>query len=448
MVSSKEQTLVYGIKLSSVGPGRVTGQNVVHEPTNMDLAMKLHYLRAVYYFRSEAVEGLTTPRLKEPMFTWLNQFHATCGRFRRSEVESGRPYIKCNDCGVRIIEAQCVKTLDEYMEMMEEEEEGENGHSLLHKLLVSNQVIGPELPFSPLVLLQFTMFACGGMSVGLSWAHVLGDAFSAADFINVWGQIMAGHQPAQPHKLAQLRTKIESYPSPLEPSKDPRSVKRVGPVGDHWMVSNHSKMEAFSFHVTATQVSQLQSKVFGPNGANQIPVFESLCGVIWKTVAKVRNGPEPKTVTVVKSDPRGRKTGSLGNGQFISIVEADFSILEASPKELAELVIHQAMDERRMIEEVVERDQGLSDLIAYGVNLTFVDLWEANLYGLELKGEKAANVSYMIDGIGDEGVVLFLPGPKDDSKDRNGEKVVTVIMPEDQIMVLKSELKTEFSTYM
>lgn len=117
----------------------------------MDLAMKLHYLRAVYYFKSEAVEGLTTARLKEPMFTWFNQFPAACGRFRRSEVGSSRPYIKCNDCGVRFIEAQCVKTLDEWMEMMEE---GEYGGGSLHKLLVSNQVIGPELPFSPLVLLQ------------------------------------------------------------------------------------------------------------------------------------------------------------------------------------------------------------------------------------------------------------------------------------------------------
>ncbi|KAG5531393.1 hypothetical protein RHGRI_026123 [Rhododendron griersonianum] len=440
MVFPKEETLIYGIKLSSVGPGRVTGQDVVHEPTHMDLAMKLHYLRAVYYFKSEAVEGLTTARLKEPMFTWFNQFPAACGRFRRSEVGSSRPYIKCNDCGVRFIEAQCVKTLDEWMEMMEE---GEYGGGSLHKLLVSNQVIGPELPFSPLVLLQFTRFTCGGMSVGLSWAHVLGDAFSAADFMNALGRIMAGHQPAQPLKLTQLQTKIESYRSPPEPSKDPLSVKRVGPVGDHWMFSNHCKMEAASFHLTATQVSQLQSKLCGQN---QIPVFESLCGVIWKTVAKVRNGPEPRTVTIVKNDPRGRKTDSLGNGQVISTVQADFSVMEANPKELAELVINQAMDERRMIEGVVERDKGLSDLITYGANLTFVDLGEADLYGLELEGEKPANVSYTIDGVGDGGVVLLLPGPRDGSKDGNGEKVVTLIMPEDQVMVLKVELKTEFAT--
>lgn len=281
--------------------------------------------------------------------------------------------------------------------------------------------------------------------MGLSWAHVLGDAFSAADFMNELGRIMAGHQPAQPLKLAQRHTKIGSYRSPLDPSKDPLSVKRVGPVGDHWMVSNHCKMEAASFHLTATQVSQLQSKVCGQN-SSKIPVFESLCGVIWKTVAKFRNGPEPKTVTIVKNDPQGQKSGCLSNGQVISTVQADFSVMEANPKELAELVINRAVDERRMIEEVVEREKGLSDLIVYGANLTFVDFGEANLYGLELKGKKPANVNYTIDVVGDEGVVLLLPGPNDGSKDGIGGKTVTLIMPEDQIMVLKVELKREFAT--
>ncbi|XP_057482142.1 protein ECERIFERUM 26-like [Actinidia eriantha] len=433
MVSSDEQPLVHDIRLSTVGPGRVTGQDVVHEPTNIDQAMKLHYLRGVYYFKSQAVQGLTTPNIKEPMFTWLNNFYHTCGRFRRAE--SGRPYIKCNDCGARFIEAQCVKTLDEWLQL--EKDDGS-----LRRMLVSNQVVGPELFFSPLVLLQITWFKCGGMSVGLSWAHVLGDAFSAADFMNSLGQVMAGHQLAQPLKLAQSYISAKISPSPPK-SKDPLSVKRVGPVGDHWIAANNSKMKAFSFNLTSTQISHLHAKVCGEIGTNQIPFFECLCAVIWKVVAKIRDGPEPQMVTISKNDPHGRKNGVLSNGQLISIVKADFSIMEANPKELAELVLNQAMDERSTIVEAVERDQGLSDLIVYGANLTFVDLEEADFYGLELKAQKPAYVDYTIDGVGDDGVVLLLPGPKDGPK--NGGKVVTLTMPEDQVLKLKFELNKEFS---
>ncbi|KAF7149933.1 hypothetical protein RHSIM_Rhsim02G0061400 [Rhododendron simsii] len=431
MVSTKEETLVYDIHISSVGPGQVTGEHVVHEPTNMDLAMKLHYLKTVYYFRSQAVDGLTTLDIKEPMITWLNQFYPACGRFRRAD--SGRAYVKCNDCGVRFGEARCGKSLDEWIKMVEEEVS-------IERLLAPNQVIGPELPFSPLVFLQLTKFRCGGVSVGLTWAHVLGDPFSAADFMNAWGQVMTAQKPAQPLKQGRSPTKPETYASPPTPFKDPISVKRVGPVGDHWMSPNNCKMETFSLNLGTKQMNHLQSKVSGLVGSNPSPVFESICALIWKAVAKIRNGPEPKVVTICKNNSHDpREKGILGNGQVISVVRAEFSVLEANPKELARLVVDRAEDERSRIGEAMEREKGLSDFIVYGTNLTFLDLEGANPYGLEFNGQKPIYVGYDVDGIGEGGVVLVISGPK------NATKIVTLIMPESEVLELKSELKKEFS---
>ncbi|XAR62537.1 Shikimate O-hydroxycinnamoyltransferase [Bertholletia excelsa] len=434
--SSEQNQLVYGIKVSSVGPGKVTGQDVVHDPTNMDLAMKLHYLRAVYYFSSQVFEGLTVPRIKEPMFTWLNEYYYACGRFRRSE--SGRPYIKCNDCGVRFIEAHCAKTLDEWLEM--EKEDGG-----LTKLLLYHQLIGPELQFSPLVYLQITWFKCGGGSVGLSWAHVLGDAVSASDFMKALGHYMASSRPAQPLKFAQLDTKLGKTTNPTSQAEDPLSVKRVGPVGDNWIATTNCKMEVFSLHLSAPQLSHLQSKVCGIAGTNSIPPFESVCALIWKSVAKIRDGPEPKVVTICRNDSHGDASGVSSNGQMVSVVEADCSVTEASPKKLAELMTKGAVDERPKIEEAMERDQGLSDFIVYGANLTFVDLGAADFHGLELRGEKPVHVNCMIDGIGNEGVVLVLPLEPRDGGKGSGGKVVTLIVPESHALELKSELKREFS---
>jgi len=138
-----EESLVYDVKLSSVGPGQATGSDVFHNPGGLDLAMKLHYLRVVYFFESEAAQDLTIMKIKDAMFTWFNRYFITCGRFRRSD--SGRPFIKCNDCGARFIEGKCTKTLDEWLA---------NKDWSLYKLLASHQVIGPELSFSPPVLLQ------------------------------------------------------------------------------------------------------------------------------------------------------------------------------------------------------------------------------------------------------------------------------------------------------
>ncbi|PNX84000.1 hydroxycinnamoyl-coenzyme A shikimate/quinate hydroxycinnamoyltransferase [Trifolium pratense] len=141
--NEEKESLIYDVRLSSVGPGRVTGSDVFHNPGGLDLAMKLHYLKVVYLYDSKAAQGLTIAKIKESMFSVFNHYFITCGRFRRSD--SGRPFIKCNDCGARTIEAKCTKTLDEWLAMRDWPS---------YKLLVSQQVIGPELSFSPPVLLQ------------------------------------------------------------------------------------------------------------------------------------------------------------------------------------------------------------------------------------------------------------------------------------------------------
>ncbi|KAG5029446.1 hypothetical protein JHK87_012960 [Glycine soja] len=422
-----EECVVHDVRLSSVGPGRATRSEVFHSPGGLDLAMKLHYLRVVYFFASEAAQDLTIMKIKEAMFTLLNHYFITCGRFRRSD--SGRPLIKCNDCGVRFIEAKCSKTLDEWLAMKDWP---------LYKLLVSHQVIGPELSFSPPVLLQVTKFKCGGISLGLSWAHVLGDPLSASEFINSWGLILKNMG------LQQLFNIPRSIPTPRQPGpeKDPVSAKRVDPVGDHWIPANNKKMDTFSFHLTSSRLNYLQAQIWGPS-LDQTPLFESLCAMIWRCMARVRSGSEPKTVTVCRTDPYKRANDIIGNNQVICKVEAESecSIVDTDLTILASMLADQGVDERKQIEEAVEKDQGVSDFFVYGVNLTFLDLEETNVYDLQLKGHTPKFVYYTLQGVGDEGIVLVYPWPKGSIENGVDGKFVTMIIPEDEMVKLKSELK-------
>ncbi|EHA8591829.1 putative protein ECERIFERUM 2 [Cocos nucifera] len=144
MVVEAELPAVYGHKLSTVVPGNVTGETTVYELANIDLVMKLHYLRSVYYFKaSEIIDNLTTKDLKEPMFPWLDVYYPVSGRIRRTDA--GRPFVKCNDCGVRIVETKCGETLEEWLEIKD---------SSRWRQLVPEKVLGPDLPFSPPVFVQ------------------------------------------------------------------------------------------------------------------------------------------------------------------------------------------------------------------------------------------------------------------------------------------------------
>lgn len=278
--------------------------------------------------------------------------------------------------------------------------------------------------------------------MGLSWAHVLGDAFAAAEFINMLGRVVAGHVLGRPFELAQSLSKSTISDSPTKVEEDPVAVKRVDPIGDNWVTPTKFKLEPFTFDVSPTQLSHLQSKL-GPNGA-QFGPFEAITAITWKCIAKVRGQElEPYVVTICKKSEEENKTyGMLSNSQVVSVVKADFPIVDAELSVLASLLKSHASDERGNIDKAMERENGLPDYIIYGANLTFVDLEDAKFYDFEYRGQKPVRVSYRIDGVGDEGAVLVLPGQKEGSKSGGGRVIMTVL-PEEEIVGLKSELKRE-----
>ncbi|XP_008219248.1 PREDICTED: protein ECERIFERUM 1 [Prunus mume] len=421
-----------GLRLSSVVPATVTAeQNMVHELTDMDLAMKLHYIEGLYFFKSDAVEGLTIYDLKKPMFHLLQLQFTASGRIRRSET--GRPFIKCNDSGVRIVEAYSEEAMDQWLAMAMEDSSRFDG-------LTYNQALGPDLGFSPLVFLQFTWFKCGGMSVGLSWANVLGDAFSASAFINMLGKIMAGHLPLKPLHVP-VPGKPE-FPAPSTPNTS-SSLKRVDSVGDYWVTPNNCKMRKHTFHVSAKKLDHLLS-----NQSTKFSAFEVLSAIIWKSLSKIKeNSAQTRRVTIC-TNSHEREYEIPSNNMVLSTVEADFLVTEADVSELVELILNRRAEEKGIVEEMKGLESGSSDFIAYGANLAFVNLEEAEIYGLELKGQKPVYANYCINGVGDEGVVLVLPGPNYGKEEANirGGRLVTVVLPENEVAQLKTELQREWST--
>ncbi|OWM67709.1 hypothetical protein CDL15_Pgr019210 [Punica granatum] len=420
--------LIQGLRLSSVVPAKITGDNRAHKLTGMDLALKLHYLRGVYFFRDVQV-GIDG--LKEPMFRCLELYYPVAGRIRRADGgESGdgggRPFVKCNDSGVRIVEARSEKTINEWLEM-------EDHAEIDDKVLIYDHVLGHDLGFTPLVFVQFTRFKCGGISVGLSWAHVLGDAFSASSFISMWGHIMAGHVP--PKSL--------HVPSPGKPAGSPgkghgkaSSLRQVEPVGDRWITTSDRKMRTNSLHITGDQLDLLVT-----SHGKACSRFHLMAAVIWKSLSKIRGEGRLKRATICTSNCHDEiHRCLLENRMVVGTVEADVSVFDVDVSELATWMAEREAKENRDIEEIINRDGRMSDYILYGANLTFVNLEEADIYGLELMGQKPIYANYTINGVGDEGVILILPWRgTGKQKERDGRKV-TMILPEDEVSKLKKEL--------
>lgn len=167
VTTAMENEMVYNKRLSSVVPARITrAEKLVRDLKNMDLAMKLHYITAVYFFDKDAAKGLKIGDLKKPMFNCLELYYPVAGRIRTADDDDDdnddhrvgdgggrrrrrcRPFIKCNDSGVRIVEAKCTKTLAEWLSSPAHSSGGSFDQ------LVYDHVLGPDLGFSPLLFVQ------------------------------------------------------------------------------------------------------------------------------------------------------------------------------------------------------------------------------------------------------------------------------------------------------
>ncbi|XP_011074277.1 protein ECERIFERUM 2 [Sesamum indicum] len=423
------ENVIYDIKLSTVVPASITAEGKTRQLTNMDLAMKLHYITTVHFFGRDAAEGLSIQDLKNPMFQWLQPYYPICGRIRRHDG-GGRPFIKCNDSGVRIVEAKCAKTVDEWLETV-------NGGDH-HRLLVYKQpLVADNFGFTPLVFLQFTEFKCGGLCVGMSWAHILGDAFSATECINMWGKFMANRTPA-PHILS-----TPPIIHHLEMASSCRSLKLLDPLGDNWLTPNNLKMQMDTFHLTEKQLSDQLS---GGNKNYKVKPFELISAIVWKSLAKIRDSCS-MIVTVckkgefVQTSMENELPGNMH--QVIGIVEAEMT--GTDPLELAELIAGKLVDETSMIEKRMEGGSvngHPADYILYGANLTFVNLEDVNLCGLKLRGQGPVFANLSIGGVGDEGAVVVVP--YSGQGNGSGGRTVNVILPEPQLLQLKNELRVEW----
>lgn len=286
--------------------------------------------------------------------------------------------------------------------------------------------------------------------MGLSWAHVLGDAFSASAFINMWGQIVSGHTP--PKCLHAPNPRKSKFPPTVDHGKSIPILKRVDPVGDCWLTAMNCKMDTNYFHVTAEQLEQMVTKACAVDDqAAKISHFEALSAIIWKYISEIREDyMGTRIVTICTTNSHNRENEYPTNAMVLGIAEADFAVAKADISELAELIAEKRVEENVITEEMAEiTENGGADYIVYGANLTFVNLEEANIYGLEMKGKRPVFANYTINGVGDEGVVLVLPagptnGRGEEGRGRDG-LVVTIVLPENQLAQLRNKLERDWN---
>ncbi|OAY32384.1 stemmadenine O-acetyltransferase [Manihot esculenta] len=112
--------------------------------------------------------------LKQSLSQVLTYYYPLAGRIKDNH------FVDCNDEGALLLQAQVSSKLSDVVDNPEPTE--------FNKLLPFELDQAQELPLG----IQFNIFKCGGICLGLCLSHKIADAFSALTFIKTWAAIARG----------------------------------------------------------------------------------------------------------------------------------------------------------------------------------------------------------------------------------------------------------------
>ncbi|KAK6927466.1 hypothetical protein RJ641_006057 [Dillenia turbinata] len=240
-----------------------------HQLLVFDRAMESNHIRMVYYYRSQID--------REPEM--LTSYPIVTGRLQRNE--KGHWMTKCNDAGVRMVEARAKGSVVEWLENVDSEKELKLAHweETFHRPY-----------FWSTFHAQLTEFEEGGLAVGLSCTHLLAAPISAPVFLKAWADISLTGKMVKPPLF-------HPFPARRPSNIDPDHNDHTQVVNCFKSSTNNSTTTTPVQHCTITLefsdrmvracIAVAQSISSAPNEPSPSP-FESLAGLFWSRISRVK----------------------------------------------------------------------------------------------------------------------------------------------------------------
>ncbi|KAI3913004.1 hypothetical protein MKW92_040024 [Papaver armeniacum] len=411
----------------------------------LDRVMEPFNLRVVLYYQLPANTDFAKLKKKFgiSMSYTLSAFTIVIGRLRPNPTPSeGHWHIKCNDAGVRTIEARANCSLKEWLMSVTREKELE-------------LIFWDEMPNNPHLwstfYVQLTEFEEGGFAVGLSCAHLLADATTATMFLKAW---------ADSHLLRKLQTPPLFHPLP------PRKLCTSNTENHelHSDLINHykSSIESICNPITASKGEEYSTITFAFSdemvrkcifeAASNSSPFAALAALFWVCISKVKGRKDGLINMCLCLDMRnalGLSKEFFGNCMVFNKVAGDIGVVEeeaglANAARAIQNVVGEMEEKERIMDliEWLDKNTGTHRILQpiNGNDIICANWDNLDPYSAEFEsGFKLVRASYHLGPVFGEGQVLILPSPKGSEKEGSMGRVVMVTLPKDEAAKLIEE---------
>ncbi|KAL0535475.1 hypothetical protein IC582_029805 [Cucumis melo] len=206
-------------------------------------------------------------RLKKSLAEILTRFYPLAGRPRENS------YIDCNDDGAEYVEARTNCVLSDFLK--------EPTPELLAQFLPIKTEAPEAADGGRMLLVQVTLFECGGMAMGISFSHKLVDASSISVILKSWSAAALGSDMVEPEFLQ----------TSLVPS--PEGIPIAAPPTD---LGGKVKCSSRRLVFNAQSIADLKSKAASDITPNPTRV-EVVTALIWKCAMKAQASTTRKTTS-------------------------------------------------------------------------------------------------------------------------------------------------------
>ncbi|KAL6524154.1 hypothetical protein OROMI_031249 [Orobanche minor] len=401
----------------------------------LDLIMERNNLRLVFYydFPKKRRPGELTKELIESISVMLCAYPIVTGRLLR--MPDGRWTVKSNDAGLRLIEAKANRTVDEWLQNVDRENE--------LKLVYWEEMYHKPYFWSPFYV-QITEFESGGLAIGLSCTHLLSDPISATMMIKAWADTTLRGEIISPPLFHPVPMRKQRSKEDIDNLKHQNFlISYYKSVIDNPAPASHAKQTTISFQFDHETIQTCIAMVAGDTNSakDREPntPFEALAALFWSRISKIKgkekNGLVGMSICMDMRNVLNLDKGVFGNFMVCNGVGGDG--LDENNVYEAAAFIKGAISEMNGDDEVVDliewlgRENYESPPWMNDSNLICVDLENVESYFAFYEDSvRPTRVSYYIEPSVGPGQIVVLPSPSGDGHFHS--RVVSVTLPEDE----------------
>ncbi|KAJ7117419.1 hypothetical protein O6H91_18G056200 [Diphasiastrum complanatum] len=317
---------------TSIRPSKKTDPHWV-TLSNLDRLFDNFYTPVILYYPYEEGRcvGEVAEQLKESLAEALVVFYPLAGRVVQNEHEVAR--LHCNDEGAVFSEAYVDGVLDDLKAQEGYHPAPELNGMAAAGLLGENRMFSAKGDGIPPLVIQVTVFSCGGISVAINWHHKIADGFSGFYFIRSWTDISRG-KPISPFPVHD-RSLIQPRNPPQVILDIANTVKIVHP-GPPPVQSAHDPQQMAVIHFEEGFMEKLKREATR-NGSCPLTPLDCLSAHLWRVLTRVRALSGPQEVQFIAHIDGRRKLcpapppGFFSNGVLVTCSAMAADDLLASP---------------------------------------------------------------------------------------------------------------------